>query len=163
MRERSSNGVARAEFLGQARDVCAATRHALCGNSFACQDLVEVFSGSGVEPEGIGTGIGLVTNGQPTAQWTTPQLLRLVSDDLKKIHVRDRFKRDTVLTSALARLGERGLEPDAVVRTGLGDELLAAILEEAIYGRFLVMDGHCDIDDLPRGGMGRDYSPRPSP
>lgn len=65
----------------------------------------------------------------PSDLWTTAALLRLVRDELTTPpwDRTDEFSSGLRATSALARLGERGLPPDALVRTGLGTDLRRAV------------------------------------
>ncbi|MGI6873932.1 hypothetical protein [Amycolatopsis sp. 3B14] len=57
----------------------------------------------------------------PTLEWPAPALIRTVTDDLTTPPwlAKNPQRRMVKLTSALARIGERGLPPDALVRIGL--------------------------------------------
>lgn len=133
-----------------ARDVCRATRHAMCAESHRCEEIAQLHSSTGAELEGVGVRRATMSSEQPSGQWTTAELLKLVAMDLKRIRVPDRLRRDTFLTVALGRLAERGLSPDAIVRTGFGRSLLNWIMEEAVVCRSLVLSESRNLDDLPR-------------
>ncbi|MFS0704038.1 hypothetical protein AB6N23_05880 [Cellulomonas sp. 179-A 9B4 NHS] len=84
----------------------------------------------------------------PGHHWSTPALLRLVKTEALEPPRRDPRRRIMRVTTALARLGERGIPADAVVRTCLGPALVRQIIIEAASIWVLTNDGR-----LPRGAF----------
>ncbi|QEE60137.1 hypothetical protein FVA74_00115 [Salinibacterium sp. dk2585] len=68
---------------------------------------------------------------QPSANWSTSALLRTARDLLLTPPTRDPLWRSIAITTALARLGERGLSADALVRTGFARDLVLKIIRDA--------------------------------
>lgn len=68
---------------------------------------------------------------QPSETWSTSALLRTARDLLLTPPTSDPWWRSISITTSLARLGERGLSADAVVRTGLARDLVKLIVRDA--------------------------------
>lgn len=64
----------------------------------------------------------------PSHDWSTPELLLFAAEQLKRQPNLDSLWRATSITTALARLGERGLPVDCMVRTCMGQDLLRHII-----------------------------------
>lgn len=115
---------------------CARQDHMLCGGDEQC---VEALSQAEVDlererrAEGFDAGKERLTLDITGSmhQWSTTALVRTVRDLVLTPPYRDWLRRSIGITSALARLGERGISPDAVIRTGLGPELVRRIVSEA--------------------------------
>ena len=68
---------------------------------------------------------------QPSEAWTTSALLRTARDLLLTPPTSNPWWRSISITTALARLGERGLSADVVVRTGFARDLIKVIVRDA--------------------------------
>ncbi|WP_138945663.1 lipopolysaccharide assembly protein LapB [Plantibacter sp. M259] len=68
---------------------------------------------------------------QPNENWTTSALLRTARDLLLTPPTSNPWWRSIAITTALARLGERGLSADIVVRTGFARDLVKLIVRDA--------------------------------
>lgn len=69
-------------------------------------------------------------SGEPTAHWPTAALVKTVDSCLLQPpwESPDRFMRSILITSALARHGERGIPADAVIRTALAPRLRRQVI-----------------------------------
>lgn len=68
---------------------------------------------------------------QPSETWSTSALLRTARDLLLTPPTSNPWWRSISITTSLARLGERGLSADVVVRTGLARDLVKLIVRDA--------------------------------
>ncbi|MBK8463507.1 MAG: tetratricopeptide repeat protein [Nigerium sp.] len=113
--------------------------HALCGGTEACLDQVEVQQRvveRAHRARGFDASKGALgrRGEQPTSWWSTSELLRTVLDGVVTPPHTNWLWRSITITTALARLGERGLSPDAVIRTGFGHDLIRrAIMDAAVF------------------------------
>lgn len=85
----------------------------------------------------------------PDLTWSTTALLKLVKTEAVEPPYRDPRRRILRVTTALARLGERGLPPDAVIRTCLGPTLIRQIIIHVASVWVLAREGR-----LPREKLG---------
>lgn len=110
---------------------CERTDHSFCGGTEACNDFREFVSGSGQD---FDAGRLLLNCGYdcPDQSWSTAALLRLVSEAIDGRESKPSRRRTIRLTSALARLGERGLGADMVLRTWLGERLIRHAMMELV-------------------------------
>lgn len=138
------------DYAAAASSKCSEIDHQLCNGTGACASLNRVLESSDEGLEGVGADY-VHHQGEPSIYWSTAQLLRLVSDNLRRLNVPDRLRRDTQITSALGKLADRGLSADAIIRTGFGPMLIDLILEGALAGRRLVLEGECKSEDLLLG------------
>lgn len=138
------------DYVAAASRACSATGHQLCNGTGTCASLNLAIESSSEVLEGVGADY-VHHQGEPSHRWSTAQLLRLVSDNLRRLNVPDRLRRDTQITSALGKLADRGLSADAIIRTGFGPMLIDLILEGALAGRELVLKGECKSGDLLLG------------
>jgi len=84
----------------------------------------------------------------PDERWSTTALLRLVKTEALEPPHRDPRRRILRVTTALARLGERGLPPDAVLRTCLGPALVRRIIIEVSAMWVLAREGRLPREKL---------------
>ncbi|MDY0828459.1 hypothetical protein SK224_04890 [Microbacterium sp. BG28] len=68
---------------------------------------------------------------QPSENWTTSALLRTARDLLLTPPTSNPWWRSIAITTALARLGERGLSADVIVRTGFARDMISLIVRDA--------------------------------
>lgn len=139
-----------ADYVAAASQECSVTDHRLCNGLRTCETLSELLVSSADHSEGVGADY-VHLPGEPTSCWTTAQLLRLVSDNLRRLNVPDRLRRDTQITSALGKLADRGLSADAIIRTGFGPMLIDFVLEGALACRQLVLEKERGSDELLLG------------
>ncbi|TDL45038.1 hypothetical protein [Microbacterium oleivorans] len=83
---------------------------------------------------------------QPSETWTTTALLRTARDLLLTPPTANPWWRSISITTALARLGERGLSADVIVRTGFARDLIKLIVRDAAM--FWSASGLEDIDTV---------------
>lgn len=112
---------------------CAASSHSLCRGSLECDSLGEahriaVQRRALAEQFDAGRDRALVNGQQPAHNWSTAALLRTVTDLLLRPPVANELWRSISITTGLARLGERGLSADSVVRTCIGPSIIRRIL-----------------------------------
>lgn len=97
----------------------------------------------------IGVVVGGLASSVPDASWSTAALVRVVRDRLLAPPWHDGAKRNIAITTGLARLGERGLFPDAVVRACLADVYRRGMLMAlASMWHSVRVDGS-DLESLP--------------
>lgn len=130
---------------------CNENNHLFCGNSMKCTDLASLFSSYRGDLESVGQ-TWKTKNAQPSHSWSTSQLMRCVKDLLLGFPDDDPYRRATFITTALARLGERGFSPDAVLRTGFGQLLVNRILFVYAQAYRNVSLGKWDLERVPRNG-----------
>lgn len=126
------------ESIIRIADQCKNTDHSFCGGSEACDDFRQFVAGPGQD---FDAGRLLLNHGDdwPDRSWSTAALLRLVSEAIDGRESKRSRWRTIRLTSALARLGERGLGADMVLRTWLGQRLIRHALTELVI-RYYVND-----------------------
>lgn len=117
---------------------CMRQDHRICGGDESCAELQAKHRRMRERDEDarqfdVGHQRWLLVNEQPSESWSTAALLRTVSDLLATPPTSNPLWRSIAITTALARLGERGLPADPVVRTGLGPGLIKKILGEAAF------------------------------
>jgi hypothetical protein len=84
---------------------------------------------------------------QPADTWSTSALLRTAKDLLLTPPTNDPWWRSIAITSSLARLGERGLGADAIVRSGFARDLVGSIVRDAaLYWCASALDDVVDVD-----------------
>lgn len=137
-------------FVGE----CGSRDHELCQGTGACLELLDELRRSrDVEQKAKRFDAkreALTRQGEePTSEWSTTALIRTTLDHILTPPSENWIWRSIVITSALARLGERGLSPDAVLRTGLGRDLAQRILADS--GMFLAAEqgGHLRRGEIP--------------
>lgn len=139
--------------LSQFADHCSELEHSQCGGSGACvQQLEEHRVRATREHHARRFDLGrdtLGAVGEPSESWSTGALVRTVHDLTLTPPTRDWLRRSVFITSALARLGERGLPADAVVRTGLGKNLLRRIFVAAAGFWCAAREGEVDAEGVP--------------
>lgn len=119
--------------LGRLAQMCGDNGHAYCDNTMSCSALHEAWHDD-YEAElaaakyDIHTVSARFQYEMPDDSWPTAALLSMVSDLAQEPPWISPLHRLVRLTAALARLGERGLRADTVVRTCLGPQLLRRIL-----------------------------------
>lgn len=141
------------EALARYAAECAAEAHALCDHTEDCQRALAVHRAEAAEsamPFDASQEVLRYGDRWPDERWSTPALLWLVKTGALQPPHRDPLRRTMLVTTALARLGERGLPPDAVLRTCLGPALLRRIIIEAGAVWTLVRDGKVRRDRLGR-------------
>ncbi len=126
---------------------CAHQDHALCGGSRECEQLqadrLRALERARVARQfDAGHERWALASQQPAHDWTTTALLRTASDLLLTPPERNRLWRSTAITTALARLGERGLPADVMVRTGMGPGLIRKILSDVAFFWSAARGGH---------------------
>lgn len=115
---------------------CADGEHELCGGSGACSEQLALHVDSCLDERRArafdASRAALERRQeQPSPSWATSALLRTVLDLILTPPTSNWLWRSISITTALARLGERGLSPDAVMRTGFGEDLTRRILLDA--------------------------------
>lgn len=130
-------GDLRARAFALLAEECESTNHSLCGGG-ACSDLM---SHERLRAE-RDTRARLFDAGherlktadeQPSHEWSTAALVRTATDLLVTPPTRDPLWRSIAITTALARLGERGLPADPLVRSAIGPTLTRKILGDAAF------------------------------
>lgn len=137
-------------FAGQ----CCESGHAMCDHTGACLDALDAQAQKNAAAacaarfDASGSVLSKRTE-EPSSTWSTSELLRTVLDRVLTPPNIDWLWRSITITSALARLGERGLSPDAVLRTGFGRDLRRRILRDATAFWLAERDGSLTRDDVP--------------
>lgn len=132
---------------------CATSGHGLCGGR-QCEEVLRAHQLE-LEREDLARGFDVgreqITRSglPPSYDWSTSALLRTVHDYIILPPIRDGLKRSIFLTTALARLGERGLPPDAIVRTGFGREMGQQILLHAAAFWWSAKAGSLERAEVP--------------
>lgn len=112
---------------------CETRHHELCGGNGSCLELLAELQRSRDVVQRSrrfdARRETLTRQGEvPTSEWSTTALIRTTLDLILTPPSENWIWRSIVITSALARLGERGLSPDAILRTGLGKDLTRRVL-----------------------------------
>lgn len=133
---------------------CENRDHVPCGQTGSCLELLEDLRRSreiAQRAKGFDAKKeALVRQGQePASDWSTAALIRMLLDFILTPPSENWIWRSIVITSALARLGERGLSPDAILRTGLGEDLARRVLLDA--AAFLAAEKSGDLrrEEIP--------------
>lgn len=134
---------------------CGDRGHELCGGTGACiEQLALLADATSAELESCTFDASRAALEkrleQPSASWTTTALLRTVFDLILTPPTNNWLWRSITITTALARLGERGLSPDAVVRTGVGPDLTRRILLDTAAFWVAERDSALNRTDMPR-------------
>lgn len=113
---------------------CASRGHDSCRNPDACELLLSsVSTADDLVAAALQYDVAIPYNdhggSEPNATWPVAALLRCVSTHIVQPPWREgAFRRSVWVTGALARLGEKGLSADAVLRTCVGPSLKQRIL-----------------------------------
>src|ERR1035437_6466464 len=115
---------------------CGSDGHRMCGSTMGCLAALEAHQAAARREEAArGFDVGRVRalhgDGLPAHNWSTTALMREVNDRVLAPPFREPLRRSIAVTLGLARLGERGLPPDAIIRTCLGPTLVRHILVQA--------------------------------
>lgn len=120
-----------AEALILFEQVCHDSGHELCRGSLACERGLKSLASSLEHPSedyDCGREILQIKDALPAHDWSTPTLIGYTRHHLlQQPNVRG-YWRATAITTALARLAERGLPADFLVRHCMGPALLKRIL-----------------------------------
>lgn len=140
--------------LGRFVSECQESAHALCGSSMSCVAAAKAHEDAlGREQDARRFDVGhvrLSCGAQlPDHQWSTTALMRSVNDLVLGPPFRQSLRRSFSITMALARLGERGVPPDALMRTCLGAPLTRQILVRAAAHWCAEKSGTHRRGDLP--------------
>ena len=144
--------------LEQFVEECAHSDHVLCGGAERCLDELQRHYEARdrcARAQGFDAAkqrFGLDVTGS-MHDWSTTALIRTVSDLVVTPPEQDWLRRSVGITSALARLGERGLSPDAILRTGVGADLVRVILLTASAFWVASTSGEMGVHDIP-GSLG---------
>lgn len=133
---------------------CTEAGHPLCQDPVACEHLAESadrtlnteYRAAAFDARGA----ALARRGEmPDHSWSTTELLVQVEELLHAQPNIDGPFRTIAITTALARLGERGLVPDWLVRDRLGPGLVrrAIIASASVWHRIAI--GHLDASEVP--------------
>ena len=87
----------------------------------------------------------------PAHTWPTAALFRVVTQTLLEIPAwsRSAHRRTVWLTSALARLGERGIPADAIVRTYFGTRVRRQMVIEIVGAYIAIRRGRVEMNQIP--------------
>ncbi|MGY5882499.1 hypothetical protein [Modestobacter lacusdianchii] len=153
-------------------EICSGAGHVYCNPEVPCVEAADllrqqVAMDSAARAFDVGTQARSV-QGEPTASWPTSALVRVVQEGLEEHPWGEgAFRRSVVITSALARLGERGLPADAVVRLCLAGRLRRRMTLHVVAAHRAVRGGRVRFDELPHqlqgwvgelGDPGRDHT-----
>lgn len=121
------------DALLQYEEACQGSGHRLCRGQMTCARGLDAIGEWQREQRAathfdVGRELLERRGEMPSHQWPTSILLAYVADQLKRQPNLDPLWRATSITTALARLGERGLPADCMVRTCMGPELLRHII-----------------------------------
>lgn len=88
----------------------------------------------------------------PAHTWPTAALFRVVTQTLldEPAWSKSAHRRVVWLTSALARLGERGIPADAIVRTHFGPRIRRQMVIEIVGAYIAVKRGRAEVRQIPR-------------
>jgi hypothetical protein len=112
---------------------CRESGHEYCEGTSSCLATAGAYQqrlGREAQAQSFDVGKMLVQCGDemPGHDWSTTALMRTVNDLVLAPPFRDPLRRSCAVTTALARLAERGFPPDAAVRTCLGPALTRVVL-----------------------------------
>lgn len=135
-------------------DACEAGGHQSCAESGECRSPLErALSEKAAREQAAKFDAGKerlrLQSEQPSPHWTTSALLRTAKDLLQTPPTNDPWWRSVAITTALARLGERGLGADVIVRTGFARDLVQSIVgDAAMFWCASTPEGVDDDDDV---------------
>lgn len=124
------------EIIGRALNemavLCAEDQHDRCDLTLSCEHAVVEWAGSGHHFDARRELLD-ATSAWPDHTWTTTALLRLIHDVADERSEESGLRRGLLATSTLARLAERGLGSDVVLRTCLGGLISRRAVTRAAY------------------------------
>lgn len=124
---------------------CASASHDPCGGTQACASALAFHRSQHCDPRAseFDARRALLDQGTawPDETWPTVALLRLVKDRVGEPPTRDPLRRTLQTTMALARLAERGLPANAVLRTALSRYLVRRVVIHVATHWVLARDG----------------------
>lgn len=144
-----------AEALERHAEGCHDEGHAACRGSLLCERVrdyqqAKTSFDSRARSFDVGALAADFEGREPSAAWPTTALLRVVHDGLEQVPWgRQEFRRSVVITSALARLGERGIPADAIVRLCVGPLLARRITVHAVHALAAIRRGQVGEEQLP--------------
>lgn len=114
-------------------EACHASTHALCEGAMTCQEglraLGEIWHSQQLSMAFDANRDAVARRGEmPGHDWPTPTLMRVVHDAILAQPTIRGHHRATVITMGLARLAERGVPADCIVRSCAGPALLRRII-----------------------------------
>lgn len=131
---------------------CEASGHELCDKTMLCEDGWKAHRGEDVASElefDAGRSLMAVVGKMPGHHWSTTTLVAFVRHHLMaQPNVRGLW-RGTAITTALARLAERGIPADCIVRTCVGPALTRRIIFTATSMLSATRRGKCDRLQVP--------------
>jgi hypothetical protein len=129
---------------------CEVLAHSLCGDESCRRVLdehwVEYERAEAARPFDASVEAHSVRQSMPDVSWSTGALLRTVCDQLEEPPLPGGLKRGITITSALARLAERGMPADAVVRTCIGPRIVRGLVLRVSAIWINIENGSIDID-----------------
>ncbi|WP_216395577.1 hypothetical protein [Arcanobacterium phocae] len=129
-------------FLLEAIKHCESTNHSLCCENAPCSDISRcVIGGSGREFDARAEELSY-EHMLPDHLWSTTALLKFVVSSLKESPHNGGLYRGVAITLALARLGERGIKPDWLVRVCIAPQLLRSMLMRVVEEWRLSSEGY---------------------
>lgn len=118
---------------------CGHSAHDPCEGSLLCERVAaheaqQASFDSEARSFDVGAVAAAYRGREPSAVWPTTALLRVVHDGLERVPWRsEAFHRSVMITSALARLGERGIPADAIVRLCIGPLLARRVTVHVVH------------------------------
>lgn len=134
---------------------CGEGGHEECEGSLVCERVAahseqEILFDSKARSFDVGAVAADYRNREPSAAWPTTALLRVVHDGLERVPWSDgAFHRSVMITSALARLGERGIPADSIVRLCVGPLLARRVTVHVVHALAAVRGGGIAKENLP--------------
>lgn len=134
---------------------CESHAHELCGGDAACVEALiqhreRHYSDSAARSFDVGAISSQFSGVMPDYTWPSTALLRLVHDQTLAAPWSNPLRRSIAVTSALARLAERGIPADAIMRTCLGPVLIRHILLNVATMWLSVGRGDFEPSNIPR-------------
>lgn len=136
-------------LAGLGAKACAQSNHDACGGQLSCEAVADDLDLEwNTEVAAARYDVRVVTGSwlhtMPTDEWPTAALLRSTSDLILSLPWENPRWRSVSITSGLARLAERGIPADMVIRTCVGPALLRQAL-------FVASSVWCESDPPERG------------
>lgn len=132
---------------------CEASGHKLCGRTMVCEGGWRAHRGDEAAVAELefdaGRALMAVVGEMPGHHWRTTTLVAYVRHHLMTQPNIRGFWRGTAITTALARLAERGIPADCVVRTCVGPALARRIIVTATSMFSATRRGECDRRYVP--------------
>ena len=134
---------------------CGDNGHEPCNGSLLCERVASYQVGrasfdSRARSFDVGALAAEYAGREPSAAWPTTALLRVVHDGLERVPWSSgAFRRSVMITSALARLGERGIPADAIVRLCVGPLLARRITVHVVHALADLRRAEVAEEDLP--------------